>query len=101
MMVWRHVWWEICRSVGLAVALHGCATSGWVHPPQPPADLAADQAACYAQLAQLAQETQGGAMMSLYVTEPFWVYVFHRCMQRKGWSPPHWQFSSHSGEAGG
>ena len=22
-MVWRHVWWEVCRSVGLAVALHG------------------------------------------------------------------------------
>ena len=51
-MVWRHVWWEVCRSVGLAVALHGCAASEWVHLSQPPADLAADQAACYAQLPQ-------------------------------------------------
>jgi hypothetical protein len=97
MMVWRHVWWEVCRSVGLAVALHGCATSGWVHPSQPPADLAADQAACYA---QLPQETHGGAV-SLYVAEPFWVSAFRHCMQQKGWSPPHWQFSSHSRGAGG
>ena len=96
MTVWRHVWWDVCRSVGLAVALHGCTLSGWVHPPHPPADLAADQAACYA---QLAQETQGGAA-SLYVAEPFWVYEFRRCMQQKGWSPPHWQFSSHEGGLG-
>jgi hypothetical protein len=45
---WRHIWREVCGSVGLALALHGCATSGWVHPPQSTADLAADQAACYA-----------------------------------------------------
>jgi hypothetical protein len=91
MLVWRHVWWEVWCSVGLAVALHGCATSGWVHLSQPPADLTADQAACYA---QLRQETQGGAA-SLYVAEPFWVAEFRRCMQQKGWSPPHWQISSH------
>jgi hypothetical protein len=94
MTVWRHVWWDICRSVGLAVTLHGCASSGWVHSPQPPADLAADQAACYA---QLAQQTQGGAA-SLYVAEPFWVSADRRCMQQKGWSPPHRQFSSHEGD---
>jgi hypothetical protein len=88
---WRHVWWDICRSLGLAVALHGCASSGWVHPSQPSADLAADQAACYA---QLTRETQGGAA-SLYVAEPFWVSAVRRCMQQKGWSSPHWQFSSH------
>jgi hypothetical protein len=64
---WCYVWWEVWRSVGLAVALYGCASSGWVHSPQPPADLAADQAACYA---RLPQETQGGAT-SLYVAEPF------------------------------
>ena len=50
-----------------------------------------DQAACEA---PLPQETQGGAA-SLYVAEPFWVSAFRRCMQQKGWSPPHWQFSSH------
>jgi hypothetical protein len=32
--------------------------------------------------------------MSLYVAEPFWVAAFRRCMQQKGWSPPHWQFAS-------
>ena len=90
---WRHVWWEVCRSVGLAVALHGCTTSGWVPPPQRPADLAADQAACYA---QLAQETQGGAA-TLYVAKPFWVAAFRRWMEQKGWSPPHRQFSSQAG----
>jgi hypothetical protein len=90
MTVWRHIWRQVCGSGGLALALHGCATSGWVHPPQPPADLTADQAACYA---RLSQETQGGAT-SLYVAEPFWVAAFRRCMQQKGWSPPHWQFSS-------
>jgi hypothetical protein len=91
MTVGRHVRWGVCRWLVLAVALHGCATSGWVHPTQPPPDFAADQAAC---TAQLAQETQGGAA-SLYVAEPFWVYELRRCMQRKGWSPPHWQFSAH------
>jgi hypothetical protein len=91
MTAWRHIWWNVCRAVGLAVALQGCASSGWVHPPHPPADLAADQAACYA---QLAQETREGAA-SLYIAEPFWVTEFRRCMQQKGWSPPHWQFSSH------
>ena len=28
MTVWRHVWWDVCRSVGLAVALHGCTPPG-------------------------------------------------------------------------
>ena len=83
MTVWRHVLWDVCRCLVLAVALHGCASSEWVHPTQPPPDLAADQAACNA---QLAQETQGGAA-ALYVAEPFWVYEFRRCMQRKSWSP--------------
>ena len=84
MTVWRHVLWDVCRCLVLAVALHGCASS------EPPPDLAADQAACNA---QLAQETQGGAA-ALYVAGPFWVYEFRRCMQRKSWSPPHWQRSA-------
>jgi hypothetical protein len=92
MTVWHQALRGICGSLILAVTLQGCATSGWVHPPHPPSDLATDQAAC---AAQLSQETQGGAT-SLYVAEPFWVYEFRRCMQRKGWSPPHWQFSSRS-----
>src|SRR5262249_12390741 len=81
----------LCGSLILVVALQGCAPSGWVHLPQPPADLATDQAACEA---QLPQETQGGAT-SLNVAEPFWVYEFRRYMQRKGWLPPHWTCSSH------
>ena len=90
MTVWRHVLWDVCRCLVLAVALHGCASSEWVHPTQPPPDLAADQAACNA---QLAQEIQGGAA-ALYVAEPFWVYEFRGCMQRKSWWPPHWQRSA-------
>jgi hypothetical protein len=90
MTVWRHGLWDVCRCLVLAVVLHGCASSGWVHPAQPPPDLAADQAACHA---QLAQETHGGAA-SLYVAEPFWVEACRRCMQRKGWSLPHWQRSA-------
>jgi hypothetical protein len=93
MTVWSQALWGVGAGLVLAVALQGCATSGWVHPPQPPADLAADRATCEA---QLAQETQGGGA-SLYVAEPFWVYEFRRCMERKGWVPPHWQRSPSSG----
>jgi hypothetical protein len=90
MAAWHRTLWRIGYSLILALALQGCATSGWVHPPEPPADLATDQAACEA---QLPQETRWGAA-SLYVAEPFWVYEFRRCMQRKGWTPPYWKFSS-------
>ena len=56
MTVWSQVLGGVCGGLVLAMVLQGCATSEWVHPTPPPADLVADRAACEA---QLAQETQG------------------------------------------
>ena len=86
----RHALWGMIGSLVLAVGLQGCTTTAWTNATNGQTDVAAERAACET---QLAQETQGGAA-SLYVAEPFWVYEVRRCMQRKGWSPPHWRLSS-------
>jgi len=65
-------------------------TTAWTSMTKSATEVTADQAACDA---QLPQETHGGAA-SLYVTEPFWVAEVRRCMQRTGWTPPHWKFFS-------
>jgi hypothetical protein len=90
MVTSRQALWSVLGSLVLAVGLQGCATTKWTNTTTRETDVAAALAACEA---QLPQETRGGAS-SLYVAEPFWVYVLQRCMQRQGWSPPHWQFSS-------
>ena len=82
--------WSVLGSLVLAVGLQGCTTTEWTNTTSGETNVAAVLAACEA---QLPQETQGGAA-SLYVAEPFWVYELQRCMQRKGWSPPHWKFSA-------
>jgi hypothetical protein len=82
--------WSVLGSLVLAVGLQGCATTEWTNTTTSETNVATVLAACEA---QLPQETQGGAV-SLYVAEPFWVYELQRCMQRKGWSPPHWKFSA-------
>lgn len=90
MVTWRHALWGVCGSLVMAVGLQACVTTAWTNTTKSQTEVTADQAACNA---QLAQETQGGAA-SLYVAEPFWVSEVRRCMQRKGWSPPHWKLSS-------
>ena len=82
--------WSVLGSLVLAVGLQGCATTEWTNTTTSETNVATVLAACEA---QLPQETQGGAV-SLYVAEPFGVYELQRCMQRKGWSPPHWKFSA-------
>jgi len=86
----RHVLWSVLGSVVLTVGLQGCTTTEWTNTATNHTDVAAALAACEA---QLPQETRGGSA-SLYVAEPFWVYESQRCMQRQGWSPPHWKLFS-------
>ena len=90
MVISRHALWSVLGSLVLAVGLQGCTTTEWTNTTTSETNVAAALAACEA---QLPQEKQGGAA-SLYVAEPFWVYELQRCMQRKGWSPPHWKFSA-------
>jgi hypothetical protein len=90
MVIWRHALWGVLGSLVLAVGLQGCTTTEWTNTTTTETDVTTALATCEA---QLRQETRGGAA-SLYVAEPFWVYELRRCMQRKGWSPPHWKFSS-------
>lgn len=90
MMLSRHALWSVLISLGLTAGIQGCTTTEWTSTTTGETNVAAALAVCEA---QLPQETQGGAA-SLYVAEPFWVYELRRCMQRKGWSPPHWKFSS-------
>jgi uncharacterized protein YcnI len=90
MGTWRQVLRGVCGSLVMAVSLQACTTTAWTHATKSQTEVTADQAACYA---QLPQETQGGAA-SLYVAEPFRVVEFRRCMQHKGWSPPHWKLFS-------
>jgi hypothetical protein len=90
MVLSRRALWSVLGSLVLAVGLQGCTTTEWTNTTARGTDVAAALAACEA---QLPQETQGGAA-SLYVAEPFWVYELQRCMQRQGWSPPHWKFST-------
>ena len=90
MVISRHALWSVLGSLVLVVSLQGCATTEWTNTTTSETNVAAALAACEA---QLPHETQGGAT-SLYVAEPFWVYELQRCMQRKGWSPPHWKFSA-------
>jgi hypothetical protein len=82
--------WSVLVSLVLAVSLQGCSTTEWTNRKTSETNVTAALAACEA---QLQQETHGGAA-ALYVAEPFWVYELRRCMQRQGWSPPHWKFSS-------
>ena len=90
MVISRHVLWSLLGSLVLSVGLQGCSMTEWTKATTSETNVTAALAACEA---QLPQETQGGAA-SLYVAEPFWVYELRRCMQRQGWSPPHWKFSS-------
>ena len=90
MVVSRSTLWGVCGSLVMIVGLQACATTPWTNAAKSQTEVTADQAACDA---QLAQETHGGAV-SLYVAEPFGVVEFRRCMQRKGWAPPHWKLSS-------
>ena len=85
----HQAFWGLLGSCVIAVSLQWCTTTAWTTATNSPTEVTTDQAACDA---QLAQETHGGAA-SLYVAEPFWVSEVRRCMQRKGWSPPHWKLS--------
>ena len=90
MVLSRRALWSVLGSLMLAVGLQGCRTTEWTNTTTNQTDVASVLATCEA---KLPQETQGGAV-SLYVAEPFWVYELRRCMQRQGWSPPHWQLLS-------
>ena len=90
MVISRQALWSALGSLVLAAGLQGCATTEWTSTTTSETNVAVALAACEA---QLPHETQGGAT-SLYVAEPFWVYELRRCMQRKGWLPPHWKFSA-------
>ena len=90
MVISRHALWGVLGSLVLVVGLQGCTTTEWTSTTTAETDVTAALATCEA---QLPQQTQGGAA-SLYVAEPFWVIQWRRCMQRQGWSPPHWKFSS-------
>ena len=87
MVISRSALWGVSGSLVMIVGLQACATTPWTNAAKSQTEVTADQAACDA---QLAQETQRGAV-SLYVAEPFGVVECRRCMQRKGWSPPHWK----------
>jgi len=90
MVISRQALWSVLGSLVLVVGLQGCSTTEWTKTASSETNVAAALAACEA---QLPQETRGGSA-SLYVAEPFWVYESQRCMQRQGWSPPHWKLFS-------
>ena len=92
MMGWRHVWWgglSQCRARGGPPWLYHLRVGA-------PAQRPATSRQIRRPATRSWPGTQGGAA-ALYVAEPFWVAAFRRCMQQKGWSPPHWQFSSQAG----
>ena len=106
MVVSRSTLWGVCGSLVMIVGLQACATTPWTNAAKSQTEVTADQAACYA---QLAQETHGGAV-SLYVgscpcvlrvipavQNPVQCPFYHLCEGAVPWYPI--SFSTSSGSS--